>query len=575
MSCNTYDAGPTKASTKALTTDQLRAKLYEYDKTIGVENDPALRYDVTKLSNALGLTVANFTNVTDYPNLQERIKQAPITKSEYADFLNSTGYNLDQVIAIFSGLPVAAFTIPEYYNQLDNYYNKNFANSLSGGFCSMFNGALAKLMALASAGAALISQLKNGIAAVIGQLMAIKNILFNLVDKVKEMMLQRIQQLVGQITQLKTQVVSAMRYLSEKANKVKEFFSDLNMQNLKTKLEGLIAKMAGSFEELTPDVIAYLLFRLCQIVETVQNFLQSPVDTFKNLLSNFAIQEMKLTNLSNIGRLGSVQAGGYRMDPFEIARVKEQMANDINGNATPGVYPKGYVTRPFTEEDWNLYNQLTTAGNQYVEFGSQVINQNDPIVNAGVKMIKPEVLMILFRVAKRMGVKFLINSGYRSPEYNAKQRGAVKNSMHTSGMALDVDMTRHGNSTEFRNKFIEFASQEGIGGIGAYNSFIHIDIGNRRIWGPNTSRSSIGQTGNADALVLHEQDKFRNGSGTTEVPQSEPTSAPSTTSAVDPGIAEAIRRQSAVAPGGATTITTNGVIDTGGIIPEVSSPFGA
>ncbi len=552
MSCNTYDAGPTKASTKALTTEQLRTQLYSYDKLIGLQFDPALKYDVEKLSYALGLTVGNFSQViaADYPNVAERIKQSPITPSEYADFLDSTGFNLDQVTSIFTGIPVTAFTVPEYFTQLDHYYNKNFANSLSGGFCSLFTGALQALAGLVSAGASLISQLKNGVAAVIGQLNAIKNILFNLVDKVKEMMLQRVQQLVNQISQIKTQVLSTMKYLHNKAMNVKEFFSDLNMTNLKSKLEAMIAKMAGSFEELTPDVIAYLLYRLCQIVETVQNFMESPVDAFKNMLTNFAIQEISLTNLANIGRIGSVNAGGYRADPFEIARVKEQLADNVNSHATPGVYPKGYITKPPTAEEVALVTQLTSAGNQYVEFSSQVLNQNDPVPEAGWKMVKPEIFIILFRVAKRMGVKFSINSGYRSPAYNANlaktSSGVAKNSLHMSGMALDVDMTRHGNSDDFRNRFIEFASQEGAGGIGTYNSFIHIDIGQRRTW------TSL----NGSALAIHRKDGFRKGA---PVAETENITAP-IASGVDPSIQEAIKRQQSVATGGATQTTVEGVV---------------
>ncbi len=567
MSCNTYDAGPTKASSKALTTDQLRSKLYSYDKLVALEYDPSLKYDVAKLSTALGLTVSNFSKVnpSDYQYVAERIKQSPITPSEYADFLDTTGYNLDQVTNIFSGLSVTSFTVPEYFAQLDHYYNKNFAASLSGGFCSLFTGALEKLAGLISAGASLISQLKNGVAAVIGQLNAIKNILFNLVDKVKELMLQRVQQLVSQITQMKTQVVSAMKYLGDKAMKVKEFFSDLNMDNLKAKLESMIAKMAGSFEELTPDVIAYLLYRLCQIVETVQSFLESPVDAFKNILTNFAIQEIGLTNLANIGRIGSVNAGGYRMDPFEAARIREQMADDVNKHATPGVYPKGFITKPPTAEEFALVSQLTSSGNQYVEFASNVINQNDPIPEAGWKHVKPEIFIILFRVAKRMGVKFLINSGYRSPAYNANlaktSSGVAKNSLHMSGLALDVDMTRHGNGDDFRNRFIEFASQEGAGGIGTYNSFIHIDTGQRRTW------TSL----NGAALAIHSKDGFRKGAPVTEA---ENIATPPS-SAVDPGIQEAIKRQAAVAGGGATKTTVNGVVDAGGVVLDSTNVFGA
>lgn len=546
MSCNTYDAPSSKYSTRALTVEELRSRLYSFNDIIALEQNPALLYPTQDLSNALAATLSNFNNVdqTLYPLLKERLSQGEITLSEYADFLNQSSYTPTQVTVIFTGVSIATTPISSYFSQLEFYYNDNLAKSISGGFCGAITSAIGQLTSLISAGAALITSLRNAAAQFIAQLQSIKQILYKIVDELKEKMLQKIQNIVDQINNIKTRVMSVMNFFHEKVRKVKEFFSDLSIQNLKKKIEEIISKMAGGFEEITPEVIAYLLFRLCQLSEIISNFMQSPVDTLKNLLSNFAIQELALSNVSNLGRAESVSAGGFRMDPFEVIRSREQLAKDINSSATPGLNGKSYITTPFTQEEWQLMSTLTTSGNQYVEFGPQVVNQNDPVVGAGVTKIKPEVLLILFRVAKRMGKRFLINSGYRSPAYNAKQKGAAKNSYHMSGMALDVDMTRFGNNLEFRNTFIEYASQEGIGGIGTYDSFIHIDIGPRRKWGSY----------NSQALALHAADKFRNGSGSptnTNIGLTAPTNA--VESSVDPSIQLALDRQSTQPTASATT----------------------
>ena len=564
MTCNTYDAPSSKFSSRALTTEQLRSQLYSFSDLIALEKNPALRYPVQDLSDAIYATITGFEKVdrTQYPLIVDRLSQGEIGVSEYADFLSSSSYTPTQVTAIFSGVAIATVPMTSYFDQLEFYYNNNFAKSISGGFCAAFTGAIGKLTTLVSAGVALISQLKNAAAAIIGQLMSIKELLHKIVDELKEKMMQQIENVMNQITQIKTKIMSVMSFFHEKVRKAKEFFSDLNINNLKTKIEEIIAKMAGNFEEITPEVLAYLLFRLCQLSEIISNFMQSPVDTLKGLLSNFAIQELAMSNISNMARARSVSAGGFRMDPFEVIRTREQLANNVNSGNTPGVAPKSYVTVPFTEEEWQMVSTLTTSGNQYVEFGSQVINQNDPVVGAGVTKIKPEVLLILFRIAKRMGGKrFLINSGYRSPAYNAKQDGAAKNSYHMSGMALDVDMTRFGNTDQFRNTFIEYASQEGIGGIGTYNSFIHIDIGPRRIWGSR----------NMDALTLHRNDKFRSGGGAPTKPPTEvaPPSDSSTKLPVDPRLSLAVAAQAPAKTGGATSL------DTGGIIADIANPIGA
>ena len=84
-----------------------------------------------------------------------------------------------------------------------------------------------------------------------------------------------------------------------------------------------------------------------------------------------------------------------------------------------------------------------------------------------------------------IGVKsFIINSGYRSPAYNAALRkrggGAAKNSLHMHRMAVDINCNLF--NTSQRAHLIRLASKIGFGGIGVYPSFIHFDIGKRRTW---------------------------------------------------------------------------------------------
>lgn len=522
MTCNTYDAQPSKYSVKALTVDELRNRIYSFDDLIKIENNPALRYPTQDLSDALFTTLTNFELVDskDYPLFTDRLSQGEITISEYADFLSKSSYTPTQVKTIFSGVSVATVPISSYFDQLEFYYNDNLSKAISGGFCAAFTGAIAALNQLVSAGALLINQLKNAAAAFIAQLTTIKELLYKIVDDLKKKMLQMVQNVVDQINQIKTRIIGVVNFFNEKIRKAKEFFNDLNMANLKKKIEEIIAKMAGNFEEITPEVIAYLLFRLCQLSEIISNFMQSPVDALKGLLSNFAVQEIKLSNLSNGARIGSVEAGGYRRDPFEVIKEREAIANDVNSSASPGVYGKSYITKPFSAEEMAMVQSLTEAGNQYIKFQPQVLSQNDPIVGAGWKKVVPDIYIILFRIAKRMGKTFEIKSGYRSPAYNAKQKGSAKSSLHMSGLALDVDMRQFGNTREIRDLFIEYASQEGAGGIGCYPSsgFIHIDVGPRRAWGPNNSRASIEGTGNEKALYLHMDDKFRNGAGRPTTP---------------------------------------------------------
>lgn len=74
----------------------------------------------------------------------------------------------------------------------------------------------------------------------------------------------------------------------------------------------------------------------------------------------------------------------------------------------------------------------------------------------------------------------VINSGYRTPEYNSTLEGAARNSMHLYGRAADVVFPDLPVSYLGR-----LAQNYTAGGVGFYISsgFVHVDTGNIRSWG--------------------------------------------------------------------------------------------
>jgi uncharacterized protein YcbK (DUF882 family) len=73
-----------------------------------------------------------------------------------------------------------------------------------------------------------------------------------------------------------------------------------------------------------------------------------------------------------------------------------------------------------------------------------------------------------------------ITSGYRSPEHNAKVKGA-KNSQHITGMAADIKvagMTPKQVAEVIERLIAEKKMKEG--GIGIYKTWLHYDIRNTK-----------------------------------------------------------------------------------------------
>jgi uncharacterized protein YcbK (DUF882 family) len=66
-------------------------------------------------------------------------------------------------------------------------------------------------------------------------------------------------------------------------------------------------------------------------------------------------------------------------------------------------------------------------------------------------------------------------SAYRSPTHNVKIGGA-RNSQHLQGRALDLKPPKGVTVDAFYDAIKRNAAEFGIGGIGKYKTFVHIDI---------------------------------------------------------------------------------------------------
>jgi hypothetical protein len=101
--------------------------------------------------------------------------------------------------------------------------------------------------------------------------------------------------------------------------------------------------------------------------------------------------------------------------------------------------------------------------------------------------VLPEAWTKLENFAKSLGRPITINSAHRSVEYNAYVCGAA-NSAHVQRKAIDIQWGT--SNVQARIDIIQKAIDAGFSGIGTYNNFMHVDIGAKRQWGPNGSRTS-------------------------------------------------------------------------------------
>jgi hypothetical protein len=546
MSCNTFDAPSSKYSDKNLTVENLVANTLTFDEIINRQNDPALKYDQTTLLANINKTIeivtlikntASLADAYSYPLLTSRLEQGSITTTEFGDFLSQTAYDIEDVQIAVSivdteegttevvengtfvyteGIAkvIENGTLPteteQYLDQLEFYYNGNLNASITGGFCALFTGALSKLKSLLSTGAALLDSLKN-IPNILDKLklLSIKEIMNSLVDKLKD----KFKKIVSNVTKQIGKVKGGLKTLGKKIKQVTELFSEDNIAKIKGKIEETLAKLAGSFEELTLDKIQYMLFQFCRMTEAISAFMTNPVDSLKSAFSNFTNAKEMIVSISNKNTIDAVVAGAVRIEATKIIDAQTQVTKVINHGATTSIEPGVWISSPITPEEEALAQSILTAqpaeilsgsfdAAKYLQFTPNAANAgNIPVEGAGYKNVNPVVYAYAIRLAKILGKKFIIISAYRSEAYNSTLKGSAKKSQHMNGFALDILRSSMGDP----EKFIVAASREGFTGIGTYNSFIHID---RRSNGRNYWSSASGANRHEDLLQKHMAGSF-------------------------------------------------------------------
>lgn len=98
-----------------------------------------------------------------------------------------------------------------------------------------------------------------------------------------------------------------------------------------------------------------------------------------------------------------------------------------------------------------------------------------PVYAGGVR---DDLLLILDEIRERFGKPVIVNSGYRSPEHNARV-GGVPNSFHIQGMAADI---RPEDLKDLPKLYAIANEVNSTGGVGKYKTFVHVDVGPARRW---------------------------------------------------------------------------------------------
>ncbi len=125
----------------------------------------------------------------------------------------------------------------------------------------------------------------------------------------------------------------------------------------------------------------------------------------------------------------------------------------------------GNISKYFDIEDFDSPALASDTGEKYIKNGRQYLK------DSGKKNMSLKFIRMLNDARENYGKKFIITSGYRTPQYNATLSGAVPNSAHTLGCAVDVSAP----TTAEKEAIVKAAIKAGFRRIGWGPTFIHLD----------------------------------------------------------------------------------------------------
>lgn len=556
-------------------TDAQLKNFDSFEKLLAYSSNPIERYNRASLNTITSKVnyIAKNYDRTSYPVLDARIKQGALTVTEIAEFMSQYFYVEQELLDFVVSVPITSTeTINPFLNNLEYFLDKNMSSAMTGSFCAAFANPFQKIMELSmflDGAKSLIADLRNfDIATLLAPLFAVKEMIFGMIEGMAKQLISKINSIVlnvvSQIQNLKTAADRMFKFVNKKAQEVKEFFNDFSLAKLMKMVESTITKMAGQFEKLTPEVIAFLLFRICQLIETIKNFLENPVDALESLVFNMMTNTRNIVSESNRRAQIVINNGGVFVPVQDRVNVRNAAANAINDRTNNSPMPApplnrnivgdctapdgatssggsvnlvqgSYVTLPMSPEEQRWVQGLSKSGDRYIQFNDSVknmgssatqwwtdlqigpYNAEENFADAGWKMIanvNPFIFAALARVSTSMNRTLYLNSCYRSPYYNwylkeiKKTEGVASNSYHTKAMACDVSTSNMSNDEVAY--FIQYASREGFNRLSVYNTFVHVDIaaGNYR---GNWTGNYRGNSNIQEAVQIHLRDGFRHG----------------------------------------------------------------
>jgi len=378
---------------------------------------------------------------------------------------------------------------------LDFGFAQNIGQNLTGSVCGAYNDVLSdltKAFAVVNDGKVLLSNVRNLLEKDVKKLaesIKQKGILETLLDLLKKVIQGAVLAAkgvalaaVGSVVVLLKGLESAASAIMKKMNKVmrniNDYLKDATIQSIIADMEKLVVKMAESFERLTPENIANILFRLCEMARDLQSKLMEPALRLNRMANSIGREARAVRSVSASNTQQAVKYGAIRVSEDERQAKKKRGIGKYQ-KAAPSNREADYVAHPHpTESEISFISAVSESGlGGSITFSAEVLAEGD---GAGWKEIKDDVYSKLLRIVDQTGESYVVKHGYKVRKKKSgrnKQVGAIAMNSHHSGYSVDITITESN-----RDDTIVAASRAGFTGIGVYSGHLHLDLAARRGW---------------------------------------------------------------------------------------------
>jgi len=447
----------------------------------------------------------------DYEVLDSRLQQGPITALEWASFMENGNYT--PATAIKSSNAKGS----RFLDELNSYYNGDFADSILGGFCGLFNnifGAINSFFDMLNKIDGFIQDvftflkkiknIKNEILAAF-EAIKVKAIIEAIKEKIGEMVEAAILKVCQSISNFDVTAiigtnipnpspaqVQAAKDGEEKKSALASVCGEDNAKLIKEKIQNIINYATGLFENPSIEEIFMLISRLCGMAAGIEGLFKKLKDPLNDFANRYDEVFNTLSNASNRVTGEAIRAGGIRATEEgrqELINNARRIWSGLTGDAADGARATNRnMIPPTVEEIAGVPSWEDIKDNNHplirIQGGWTIRMQNK---HEGWTKLTPDIRIAIMRLQKAAveeGVfsgPIILNSGYRNPTYNANV-GGVKSSQHLSGKAADLTWNGFRNRGKKLDTFQDLARSFGFRGFGFYNNFFHCDMGPARTW---------------------------------------------------------------------------------------------